>query len=151
MNDEQECRQERLSLSETIASVSIAILGLFTLLRGINWIVYHDNPSDIALYASLIEAAPLYIWGGVFVVGALLSMSASIFLPRRHIKKRFYVALLLGGVITSVNYFIVAIAGFNNATTWLIPSQMITLSAFAGILAFFGGTQLWQIRSTKNM
>lgn len=147
---ERECTQDRLSMSETIASASLAILGLLTTLRGFAWILRYDNPSDVELYASLISVAPLYIWGSIFAVGGILLSLSSWFLPRRDVRQRFAFSLFMGGLTSSVTYFIVAIAAFNNAATWFLPSQMIVLALYGGILAFFGGMQLWQMHTVKR-
>lgn len=148
--DEIECVKERLSTSESIASVSLAVFGIFTLIRGSYWIVDYENPTDSELYVALISAAPLYIWGALFAIGGLLLILSSWYLPRRHIRKRFALSMLSGGLTVSVTYFIVAVAGFNNAISWMMPAQMVSLALFGGILAFFGGMQLWQMRTTKR-
>lgn len=147
---ERECSNDRLSMSETIASSSLAILGLLTALRGFAWIHRYDNPSDVELYASLISVAPLYIWGSVFAVGGILLALSSWFLPRRDVHKRFAFSLFLGGLTSSVTYFVVAIAAFNTASTWFLPTQMIVLALYGGILTFFGGMQLWQMHTMKR-
>lgn len=148
--DEIECAKERLSTSESIASVSMAVFGIFTLIRGSYWIMDYENPTDIELYVALISAAPLYIWGALFAIGGLLLILSSWFLPRRHIRKRFALSMLSGGLTVSVTYFIVAVAGFNNANSWMMPAQMVSLALFGGILAFFGGMQLWQMFTAKR-
>lgn len=148
---EQKYMNDKLSQMESISSAMLALIGIFTVLRGTNWIVFNDNTRDYELYESLITVASLSVWGSVFVIGGGLLMLSSWFLPRRNTRKRFALTMGAGGLIMSINYFIVAIAGFNNSATWLVPSQMITLSVIGGVLAFFGGMQLWQMRTTKSM
>ena len=147
MHDE-ECRNNHLSLSESIASVLLLGLGMFTVSRGIFWIIHPNNTNDSQLYASLDSVMSLSFWGVFFFVGGLFLVLSSWFLPRRHTKKRFAFTLLLGGGISSASYFIVAIAGFGNSINWLTPTQLIILSMTTLMLAFFGGTMLWQ---KKNM
>ena len=148
MSDEKESREEQLSMSESIASTLLLALGLLTTARGAFWMFNSENTSDSNLYASLAAVMPLWAWAIGFFLGGILIILSSWYLPRRHIKKRFAVTLLIGGGISSASYFIVAIAGFGNAVNWLTPTQLIIFSVASLVLAFFGGTMLWQ---KKNM
>ena len=148
MSDENESREEQLSLSESIASTMLLALGLLTTARGIFWMFNSDNPNDIKLYSSLASVMPLWAWGIGFFIGGLLIILSSWYLPRRNIKKRFAISLFVGGSLSSASYFIVAIAGFSNSLNWLTPFQLIIFSVASLLLAFFGGLQLWQ---KKNM
>ena len=148
MSDEKESREEQLSMSESIASTLLLALGLLTTARGAFWMFNSENTSDSNLYASLAAVMPLWAWAIGFFMGGILIILSSWYLPRRHIKKRFAVTLLIGGGLSSASYFIVAIAGFGNAVNWLTPTQLIIFSVASLVLAFFGGTMLWQ---KKNM
>ena len=148
MSDEKECREEHLSMSESIASTLLLALGMLTTARGAFWMFNSENTSDSNLYASLAAVMPLWAWAIGFFIGGILIILSSWYLPRRHIKKRFAVTLLIGGGLSSASYFIVAIAGFGNAVNWLTPTQLIIFSVASLVLAFFGGMQLWQ---KKNM
>lgn len=147
MSDEKERREEQLSMSESIASTLLLALGLLTTARGAFWMFNSENASDSKLYASLAAVMPLWAWAIGFVIGGLLLILSSWYLPRRNIKKRFAVTLLIGGGLSSASYFIVAIAGFGNAINWLTPMQLIIFSMSTLMLAFFGGTMLWQKRN----
>lgn len=148
MSDEKECREEHLSMSESIASTLLLALGMLTTARGAFWMFNSEETSDSNMYASLAAVMPLWGWALGYVIGGVLIILSSWYLPRRNIKKRFAVTLLLGGGISSASYFIVAIAGFGNAINWLTPIQLIIFSMATLMLAFFGGTMLWQ---KKNM
>ena len=148
MSDEKECREENLSMSESIASTLLLALGLLTTARGAFWMFNSDNTSDSKLYASLAAVMPLWAWAIGFVIGGMLLILSSWYLPRQDIKKRFAVTLLIGGGLSSASYFIVAIAGFGNSINWLTPTQLIIFSMATLMLAFFGGSMLWQ---KKNM
>lgn len=147
MSDEKESREENLSMSESIASTLLLALGMLTTARGTYWVFNAENTNDSKLYASLAAVMPLWGWAIGFVIGGLLLILSSWYLPRRNIKKQFAVSLLLGGGISSASYFIVAIAGFGNAINWLTPMQLIIFSMTTLMLAFFGGTMLWQKRN----
>lgn len=148
MSDEKECREEHLSMSESIASTLLLALGLLTTARGTYWMFNPENTNDSTLYTSLAAVMPLWGWALGYVIGGILIILSSWYLPRRNIKKRFAITLLFGGGISSASYFIVAIAGFGNAINWLTPIQLIIFSMATLMLAFFGGTMLWQ---KKNM
>ena len=148
MSDEKESREKQLSASESIASTLLLALGMLTTSRGAFWMFNYDDTSDSNLYASLAAVMPLWAWAIGFVVGGLLLILSSWYIPRRDIKKRFAVTLLIGGGLSSASYFIVAIAGFGNAINWLLPMQLIIFSMTTLMLAFFGGLMLWQ---KKNM
>ena len=147
MSDEKERREEHLSMSESIASTLLLALGMLTTARGTYWVFNSENTNDSTLYNSLASVMPLWGWAIGFVIGGLLLILSSWYLPRRNIKKRFAVTLLIGGGISSASYFIVAIAGFGNAINWLTPIQLIIFSMSTLMLAFFGGTMLWQKRN----
>ena len=147
MSDEKERREEHLSMSESIASTLLLALGMLTTARGTYWVLNAENTNDSKLYASLAAVMPLWAWAIGFVIGGLLLILSSWYLPRRNIKKRFAVTLLIGGGLSSASYFIVAIAGFGNAINWLTPMQLIIFSMATLMLAFFGGTMLWQKRN----
>lgn len=148
MSDKKESREKQLSVSESIASTLLLALGLLTTARGAFWMFNYDDTSDSQLYASLAVVMPLWAWAIGFVIGGLLLILSSWYLPRRDIKKRFAVTLFIGGGLSSASYFIVAIAGFGNAINWLLPMQLIIFSMSTLMLSFFGGLMLWQ---KKNM
>lgn len=148
ISDEKECREEHLSMSESIASTLLLALGLLTTARGTYWIFNPENTNDSTLYTSLAAVMPLWGWALGYVIGGVLIILSSWYLPRRNIKKRFAITLLFGGGISSASYFIVAIAGFGNAINWLTPIQLIIFSMATLMLAFFGGTMLWQKKNT---
>ena len=147
MSDEEERREEQLSTSESIASTLLLALGMLTTARGTYWVFNSDNTSDSKMYVSLATVMPLWAWAIGFVIGGLLLILSSWYLPRRDIKKRFAVTLLIGGGLSSASYFIVAIAGFGSAVNWLTPMQLIIFSMSTLMLAFFGGMMLWQKRN----
>ena len=147
MSDEKGRREEQLSTPESIASTLLLALGMLTTARGTYWVFNSDNTSDSKMYASLATVMPLWAWAIGFVIGGLLLILSSWYLPRRNIKKRFAVTLLIGGGLSSASYFIVAIAGFGSAVNWLTPMQLIIFSMSTLMLSFFGGMLLWQKRN----
>lgn len=139
--------EERLSVSESIASTMLLAVGLITLARGSYWTLNPNSESDSQMYASLASVMPLWAWALGFVIGGLLLVLASWYLPRRALKNRFDWLLLIGGMTSSASYFIVAVAGFGNAANWLTPVQLVIYSIATLVLAFYGGFSLWRKKS----
>lgn len=142
--------EKRLTQVESIASATLFIFGIFTAMRGLNWVVFSGTSRDYTIYSAIVEVAPLYFWGGLLLFGGLMFMIASWLLPRWTTERRFSIILMIGGFFTGITYFIIAIASFNQHGTWLVPAQMVVLSALGGILAFFGGASLWHSKITKR-
>jgi len=139
--------EKKMSYAETIASIMLFASGLFTIERGIFWIMENGRSiSDSSLYTTLNYAMPLWCWGVIFTLSGLLVIGASLTLPKRDTTISFAWFLLIGGLGSSVAYFIITIAGFGNAVNWLTPVQYITLSGMNGMLAFLGGLRVWQMK-----
>lgn len=136
-----------MSYAEIIASIMLLSSGLLTMERGIFWIIKTDESMfDSILYTTLNYAMPLWAWGVIFALSGLLVIGASWKLPKRETAISFAWLLLIGGLGSSIAYFIITIAGFGSATNWLTPVQYITLSGMNGMLAFLGGLHVWQMK-----
>lgn len=139
-----------MSYAEIIASLMLFGSGMLTIERGVFWIVEKDDSMfDSSLYTTLGSVLPLWVWGGMFTVSGLFVILASWRLPKRETAISFAWYLLIGGLGSSVAYFIITIAGFGSATNWLSPVQYITLSGMNGMLAFLGGIRICQKKSTR--
>lgn len=140
---------KRINYAEIIASVMLFGSGLFTLVRGVFWIFENqESVLDLPLYATLNHAMPIWAWGVMFAVSGLIVIGASWQMPRHTTSKSFAWFLLVGGLSSSVAYFIIAIAGFESASNWMTPLQYITLSGMNGVLAFLGGVRVWATKDT---
>ena len=138
---------KRMSYAEIIASLMLLGSGLLTFERGLFWILENQSSlNDSPLYTTLSHAMPLWAWGLMFAASGLFIMCASWKLPRRATGKSFAWFLLIGGLGSSVAYFIITVAGFDSASNWLTPVQYITLSGMNGFLAFLGGSRIWQMK-----
>lgn len=149
MNNE-ECKKEELTFAEIVSTVMTIFFGVFTLVRGIYFINNRNNENEIQLYYALTTVFPLWVWGIILLIGSISLILSAFVLPKRSFKKRYYYYLFFGGLTTSVTYFVIAIAGFNQAQAWLTPLQMIILSTLGGFLAFFGGVGIWKTRNSKT-
>ena len=140
---------KRINYAEIIASVMLFGSGLLTLVRGVFWMFENrESVQDFPLYAALNHAMPIWAWGVMFAVSGLMVIGASWQMPRRITGKSFAWFLLVGGLGSSVAYFIIAIAGFESASNWMTPAQYITLSGMNGFLAFLGGVRVWAAKDT---
>ncbi|WP_462420017.1 hypothetical protein [Salinicoccus sp. Marseille-QA3877] len=140
---------KRINYAEIIASVMLFGSGLLSLARGVFWIFENqESVQDSALYTALNHAMPIWAWGVMFAVSGLMVIGASWHMPRRITGKSFAWLLLVGGLSSSVAYFIIAIAGFDSASNWMTPLQYITLSGMNGFLAFIGGVRVWAAKDT---
>lgn len=142
--------ENKMNYSEIIASLMLFGTGIFTMTRGIFWVIETDESMfDSQLYTVLSYAMPLWMWGLLFLFGGLFSILASWRLPKRETAKNFAWFLLLGGLISSLSYFVITVAGFGNASNWMTPVQYIILSGVNGVLAFLGGVRIWLTKNTS--
>ena len=139
-----------MSYTEIIASLMLFGSGMLTVERGIFWIVETDKSMfDSHLYVTLSSAMPLLFWGVLFTLSGMFVILASWRLPKRDISNSFALFLLIGGLGSSVAYFVITIAGFGSAANWLTPVQYITLSGMNGMLAFLGGIRVCRKKSMR--
>lgn len=138
-------KMKGLSLVEAIASICLFGLGLFHGIRGLFWLLADENTQhDSPLYTSLSSIMPLNVWGFLIFLSGLSFVFASWKLPKHQVSNALYIFLLIGGLLSSLLCFAIALIGYGNAINWLTPSQLIVLSGVGGMLAFFGGMTVWQ-------
>ena len=137
--------KEGLKIEGVIASLCLFGLGLLTSERGMFWIVESSAVvKDSDLYLALHQVFPLSIWGVFFFSGGVCLILGSVFLPTINHSKKTALFIMIGGLISSVFYFIMATVGVYNALNWLTWVQYLTFWAITGSLAFIGGSYLWQ-------
>lgn len=137
--------KEGLKIEGIIASLCLFGFGLLTGERGMFWIAESNTViKDSDLYLSLHQIMPLSIWGIFFFLGGLSLMLGSVFLPSINHSKKAAVFIMIGGLISSIFYFIMSTVGVYNALNWLSWVQYLTFWALTAILTFVGGSYLWQ-------
>ena len=137
--------KEGLKIEGIIASLCLFGFGLLTGERGMFWIVESDTViKDSDLYLSLHQVMPLSIWGIFFFLGGVCLILGSVFLPSINHSKKAALFIMIGGLISSIFYFIMSTVGVYNALNWLSWVQYLTFWALAAILTFVGGSYLWQ-------
>lgn len=137
--------KEGLKIEGIIASLCLFGFGLLTGERGMFWIVESGTViKDSDLYVALNQIMPLSIWGVFFFLGGVCLMLGSVFLPSINHSKKAAVFIMIGGLISSIFYFIMSTVGVYNALNWLSWVQYLTFWAITASLTFIGGSYLWQ-------
>ena len=137
--------KEGLKIEGIIASLCLFGFGLLTGERGMFWIVESSTViKDSDLYVALHQIMSLSIWGVFFFLGGVFLILGSVFLPSINHSKKAAMFIMIGGLISSVFYFIMATVGVYNALNWLSWVQYLTFWAISSSLAFIGGSYLWQ-------
>lgn len=137
--------KEGLKIEGIIASLCLFGFGLLTGERGMFWIAESGTViKDSDLYLSLHQIMPLSIWGIFFFLGGVCLILGSVFLPSINHSKKAALFIMIGGLISSIFYFIMSTVGVYNSLNWLSWVQYLTFWALTAILTFVGGSYLWQ-------
>ncbi len=137
--------KEGLKIEGIIASLCLFGFGLLTGERGMFWIVESGTViKDSDLYVALHQIMSLSIWGIFFFLGGVCLILGSVFLPSINHSKKAAMFIMIGGLISSIFYFIMSTVGVYNSLNWLSWVQYLTFWALSAILTFVGGSYLWQ-------
>ena len=90
------------------------------------------------LYSSINEIIPLSIWGIPFFIGGLCLAIAAMALPYRNINKVYSITLILGGIVCSVFFFVITLAGISDSLNWMSPLIYFLTTLTCGGYAYFG-------------
>ncbi|PTU83387.1 hypothetical protein [Staphylococcus pasteuri] len=132
-------KEPRQNEMEYINVVSLTTMGILAVVRGMFWIISSEETShDSPLYESMHELLNLSFWGIPFFVGGVCMVIASIALPYRRVNNLYSVFLIIGGVMCSVFFFIIALAGMDQALNWLTPVTFLIMSMGSGGYAYVG-------------
>lgn len=135
----------KLSLPEMISSTLLFGLGVFSLWRGLFFTIQQETVlSDSEFYKALHQFMPIWIWGILMAISSLFLIYSSWLMPKRN--SLFHWSLFLGGATCSFMYLMMTSAGLFNTINWLAPMQFATLSAVCGVIAFFGGAEIYARR-----
>ncbi|OOV78918.1 hypothetical protein [Mammaliicoccus fleurettii] len=135
----------KLTLPEILSSSLLFGLGVFSLWRGIFFTIEQEAVlSDSEFYKALHEVMPIWVWGILMIISSLFLVGACWLMPKRN--ALFHWALLIGGATCSLMYLLMTSASLFNAINWLTPMQFATLSATCGVIAFFGGAEIYARR-----
>ncbi|WP_204206002.1 hypothetical protein [Mammaliicoccus sciuri] len=135
----------KMSLPEMISSTLLFGLGVFSLWRGLFFTIEQESVlNDSEFYRALHQVMPIWVWGILMSISSIFLIASSWLIPKRN--KLFHWMLFLGGLTCSFMYLTMTSAGLFNAINWLSPMQFATLSAVCGVIAFFGGAELYARR-----
>lgn len=124
---------------EYVNVVSYITIGMLAIVRGLFWIFSsQDAKNDSPLYQSMHEVISLTYWGIPFFIGGVCLVVASIALPYRRVNNVYSIFSIIGGVICSVFFFIIALAGMDQSLNWLTPVTFVVTSMGAGGYAYVG-------------
>ncbi len=135
----------KLSLLEMISSTLLFGLGVFSLWRSLFFAIQQETVlSDSEFYKALHQFMPIWVWGILMGISSSFLIYSSWLMPRRN--QLFHWTLLIGGTMCSFMYLLMTSASLFNAINWLTPMQFATLSAICGVIAFFGGAEIYARR-----
>lgn len=135
----------KMSLPEMISSTLLFGLGVFSLWRGLFFSIEQESVlNDSEFYRALHQVMPIWVWGILMSISSIFLIASSWLIPKRN--KLFHWMLFLGGLTCSFMYLTMTSASLFNAINWLSPMQFATLSAVCGVIAFFGGAELYARR-----
>ncbi|WP_312608654.1 hypothetical protein [Mammaliicoccus sciuri] len=135
----------KLSLPEMISSTLLFGLGVFSLWRGLFFAIRQETVlNDSDFYKALHQVMPIWVWGILMAISSLFLIYSSWLIPKRN--NLFHWTLLVGGSMCSFIYLLMTSASLFNAINWLTPMQFATLSAICGVVAFFGGAEIYARR-----
>lgn len=138
---------KKSSFSELIAFVSLLGLGLFTMARGAFWVKEQESVlNDSEFYTALHEIMPIWMWGISAIIVSLFMMVGAFFIPKQKLNNICNYLLLIGGIGTSILYFLMTSASIYNALNWLSIVQFPILSVVCAVIGFIGGADIYDRR-----
>lgn len=124
---------------EYINVVAYMTIGMLAVMRGLFWIISSEKAThDSPLYESMHELISLTFWGVPFFIGGLCLIIASVSLPYRRVNNVYSVSSIIGGVICSIFFFIIALAGMDQSLNWLTPVTFVITAMGSGGFAYVG-------------
>lgn len=129
----------RMTEMEYINVISLLFIGTIGMARGTFFIFASETQVDKSpLYSSINGIIPLSIWGIPFFIGGLCLAIAAMALPYRNINKVYSITLILGGIICSVFFFVITLAGISDSLNWMSPLIYFLTTLTCGGYAYFG-------------
>lgn len=136
--------EEGLSPVEKILFIVTFCFGFSTSIRGGYWTFNLNATNDSELYESLNNLLSLHLWGALFLLSGILLMMSAFFIFKHEVSNTFYTLLMSGGIIGSIPYAFLGMAGMENATNLITPGQNIVYFGMMFLCGFIGGSTLWK-------
>lgn len=136
--------EEGLSPVEKILFIVTFCFGFSTSIRGGYWTFNLNATNDSELYESLNNLLSLHLWGALFLLSGILLMMSAFFIFKHEVSNTFYTLLMFGGIIGSVPYAFLGMAGMENAINVITPGQNIVYFGMMFLCGYIGGSTLWK-------
>lgn len=122
-------------------------LGIYMLERGFFWTKEQETVlNDSPFYVALHEIMPIWAWGIIAMTLSLIFLSSAFFIPKYNVSNTSNYLLLIGGMGSSILYFLMTSASIYNAINWLSTAQFATITVVCGVLSFIGGADIYDRR-----
>ena len=138
--------EEGLSPVEKILFIVTFCFGFSTSRRGGYWTFNLNATNDSELYESLNNLLSLHFWGALFLISGILLMMSAFFIFKHEVNNTFYTLLMFGGLIGSIPYAFLGMAGIENAINLITPGQNIVHFGMLFLCGSIGGSTLWKRR-----
>lgn len=136
--------EEGMSPIEKMLFIVMFCFGFNTCIRGGYWTFNLDATNDSDLYESLNTLLSLHFWGALFLISGILLMTSAFFIFKHEVNNTFYTLLMFGGLIGSIPYAFLGMAGIENAINLITPGQNIVHFGMLFLCGFIGGSTLWK-------
>lgn len=137
----------KLDTKEIILIAQSFLLGLTITGRGVLWFTSPDAIiKDSPFYLALHEIMPIWLWGLIIMVTGIIYTMSALFVTSMEHNNKYYWFIFIGGITSSIFYFVMTSAGMYNNLNWLTPFNFLVLTAWTGVTAFIGGAEIYARR-----
>ena len=132
-----------LTFAEIIAAVMVFSYGGREFVRGLFWTKEQEDVLDDSdFYIVLHNIMPIWMWGIIVMIAALIVMASAIYLSSSDQNTKSSWLLLVGGSLSGVLYFLMTSASLYHAINWLTPAHMGLMSATGFVVSYIGGADI---------
>lgn len=137
----------KLDTKEILLITQSLMVGLTIIGRGVLWFTSQESVlSDSPFYLALHEIMPIWLWGLILIVTGLIYTMSALFVTSMETNNKYYWFVFVGGLTSSLFFFIMTSAGMYNNLNWLTPYNFLVLTAWTGVTAFIGGAEIYARR-----
>lgn len=134
---------KNLTFSEIIAAVMVFSYGSREFIRGFFWFKEQESVlGDSDFYIALHRIMPIWSWGIIVMVSALIVMLSAVYLSSSDQNTKSSWLFFIGGLLSGILYFLMTSASLYHALNWLTPAHMGLMSATGFVVSYIGGANL---------
>lgn len=134
----------KLDTKEILLIAQSLLLGSTILGRSVLWFTSPETIlKDSPFYLALNEIMPIWLWGLIIMVTGFLYTMSALFVTSMEENSKYYFFIFVGGLTSSIFYFVMTSAGLYNNLNWLTPFNFLILTAWTGVTSFVGGAELY--------